>query len=74
MIVVKVVPFKGNLVNGGKEKKKRCHWCGTRGFGDLISCLSCEKEFFCINCIEKGIFGYVFFVTYLLLRKLCPYC
>ncbi|XP_019086962.1 PREDICTED: uncharacterized protein LOC104722919 isoform X2 [Camelina sativa] len=50
---MQVVPFKGDLVNGKKEKKKRCHWCGTRGFGDLISCLSCEREFFCIDCIEK---------------------
>ncbi|EOA15338.1 hypothetical protein CARUB_v10004087mg [Capsella rubella] len=50
---MQVVPFKGNLVNGRREIKKRCHWCGTRGFGDLISCLSCEREFFCIDCIEK---------------------
>ncbi|WZY85275.1 hypothetical protein YC2023_031659 [Brassica napus] len=32
---MQVVPFKGKLV----KAKKRCHWCGTRGFEDLISCL-----------------------------------
>lgn len=53
LIVLKMVPFKGNLVNARKEKKKRCHWCGTKEFGDLISCLSCEREFFCVVCIEK---------------------
>ncbi|KAF8101371.1 hypothetical protein N665_0206s0047 [Sinapis alba] len=46
---MQVVPFKGKLV----KAKKRCHWCGTRGFEDLISCLSCEREFFCVDCIEK---------------------
>ncbi|KFK28723.1 hypothetical protein AALP_AA7G038900 [Arabis alpina] len=51
---MQVVPFKGNLVNGRKEKKKkRCHWCGTKELKDLISCLSCETEFFCLVCIEK---------------------
>ena len=49
MISVKMVPFKGKVVNA----KKRCHWCGTRGSEDLISCLSCEKEFFCVDCIDK---------------------
>lgn len=49
MISVKMVPFKGKVVNA----KKRCHWCGTRGSEDLISCLSCEREFFCVDCIEK---------------------
>ncbi|XP_022562845.1 uncharacterized protein LOC106420968 isoform X3 [Brassica napus] len=46
---MQVVPLKGNLV----KAKKRCHWCGTRGFEDLVSCLSCEREFFCVDCIEK---------------------
>ncbi|RIA04061.1 hypothetical protein BRARA_K01833 [Brassica rapa] len=46
---MQVVPFKGKLV----KAKKRCHWCGTRGFEDLISCLSCGREFFCVDCIEK---------------------
>nr|ADQ37351.1 unknown [Arabidopsis lyrata] len=66
---MQVVPFKGNLVNGRKEKRKRCHWCGTRGFGDLISCLSCEREFFCIDCIEKRNKGSKEEV-----EKKCPVC
>jgi lysine-specific demethylase 3 len=66
---MQVVPFKGDLVNGRKEKKMRCHWCGTRGFGDLISCLSCEREFFCIDCIEKRNKGSKEEV-----EKKCPVC
>ncbi|KAL1195151.1 Lysine-specific demethylase JMJ28 [Cardamine amara subsp. amara] len=66
---MQVVPFKGNLVNGRKEKKKRCHWCGTRGFGDLVTCLSCEREFFCIDCIEKRNKGSKEEV-----EKKCPVC
>ncbi|CAH8392794.1 unnamed protein product [Eruca vesicaria subsp. sativa] len=46
---MQVVPLKGKLV----KAKKRCHWCGTRGFEDLITCLSCKREFFCVDCIEK---------------------
>nr|AGN12868.1 putative protein binding/transcription factor/zinc ion binding protein [Leavenworthia alabamica] len=66
---MQMVPFKGNLVNGKKEKKKRCHWCGTRGFGDLVTCLSCEREFFCIDCIEKRNKGSKEEV-----EKKCPVC
>jgi len=71
-VVVKVVPFKGDLVNGRKEKKMRCHWCGTRGFGDLISCLSCEREFFCIDCIEKRYRRLC--LLYLFCLHLWPFC
>ncbi|XP_048619306.1 uncharacterized protein LOC106437971 isoform X4 [Brassica napus] len=46
---MKVVPFNGKLA----KAKKRCHWCGTRGFEDLVSCLSCRREFFCVDCIDK---------------------
>ncbi|XP_010529387.1 PREDICTED: uncharacterized protein LOC104806269 isoform X2 [Tarenaya hassleriana] len=50
---MQVVPFKENLVNARKEKKKRCHWCGRNGFGNLICCLNCKREFFCLDCIGK---------------------
>jgi lysine-specific demethylase 3 len=69
---MQVVPFKGDLVNGRKEKKMRCHWCGTRGFGDLISCLSCEREFFCIDCIEKRYRRLC--LLYLFCLHLWPFC
>ncbi|CAF1704998.1 hypothetical protein HID58_054000 [Brassica napus] len=46
---MQVVPFNGKLV----KAKKRCHWCGTRGCEDLVSCLSCGREFFCVDCIDK---------------------
>ncbi|KAF8096974.1 hypothetical protein N665_0298s0039 [Sinapis alba] len=62
---MQVVPFKGKLVNA----KKRCHWCGTRGSEDLISCLSCEREFFCVDCIEKRNKGSKEEV-----EKKCPVC
>ncbi|KAJ4899818.1 RING-type protein [Raphanus sativus] len=62
---MQVVPFKGKLV----KAKRRCHWCGTRGFEDLISCLSCEREFFCVDCIEKRNKGSKEEV-----EKKCPVC
>ncbi|RID78334.1 hypothetical protein BRARA_A01175 [Brassica rapa] len=62
---MQMVPFKGKVVNA----KKRCHWCGTRGSEDLISCLSCEKEFFCVDCIEKRNKGSKEEV-----EKKCPVC
>uniref|UniRef100_A0A1J3CJA9 Lysine-specific demethylase JMJ25 n=1 Tax=Noccaea caerulescens TaxID=107243 RepID=A0A1J3CJA9_NOCCA len=60
---MQVVPFNG------KEKKKRCHWCGTKGFRDLVRCLSCEREFFCLDCIEKRNKGSKEEV-----EKKCPVC
>ncbi|XP_018460844.1 lysine-specific demethylase JMJ28 isoform X2 [Raphanus sativus] len=62
---MQAVPFKGKLVNA----KKRCHWCGTRGSEDLISCLSCERNFFCVDCIEKRNKGSKEEV-----EKKCPVC
>ncbi|CAN6920636.1 unnamed protein product [Brassica oleracea] len=62
---MQMVPFKGKVVNA----KKRCHWCGTRGSEDLISCLSCEREFFCLDCIEKRNKGSKEEV-----EKKCPVC
>ncbi|CAH8345638.1 unnamed protein product [Eruca vesicaria subsp. sativa] len=62
---MQVVPFKGRVVNA----KKRCHWCGTRGSEDLISCLSCERQFFCVDCIEKRNKGSKEEV-----EKKCPVC
>ncbi|XP_024005345.1 lysine-specific demethylase JMJ25 isoform X2 [Eutrema salsugineum] len=66
---MQVVPYKRDLVNAGKGKKKRCHWCGTKGFEDLITCLSCEREFFCLDCIEKRNKGSKEEV-----KKKCPVC
>ncbi|CAH2078370.1 unnamed protein product [Thlaspi arvense] len=66
---LQVVPFMENLVNSSKEKKKRCHWCGIKGFGNLITCLSCEREFFCLDCIEKRNKGSKEEV-----EKKCPVC
>ncbi|KAH0853950.1 hypothetical protein HID58_092738 [Brassica napus] len=63
---MQVVPFNGKLV----KAKKRCHWCGTRGCEDLVSCLSCGREFFCVDCIDKGILSYyVCSRTYLVYRE-----
>ncbi|KAL0890007.1 hypothetical protein Bca101_013990 [Brassica carinata] len=62
---MQVVPLKGKLV----KAKKRCHWCGTRGFEGLVRCLSCEREFFCVDCIEKRNKGSKEEV-----EKKCPVC
>ncbi|KAG2278642.1 hypothetical protein Bca4012_041048 [Brassica carinata] len=48
---MQVVPFNEKLV----KAKKRCHWCGTRGCEDLVSCLSCGREFFCVDIDKRGI-------------------
>lgn len=66
VIAFKVVPFNG------KEKKKRCHWCGTKGFRDLVSCLSCEREFFCLDCIEKRYLLRLYLLCYLSLLAESP--
>ncbi|KAH0871635.1 hypothetical protein HID58_078657 [Brassica napus] len=58
---MKVVPFNGKLA----KAKKRCHWCGTRGFEDLVSCLSCRREFFCVDCIDKRYLELLCLLSYL---------
>ncbi|WZZ84714.1 uncharacterized protein LOC111211555 [Brassica napus] len=58
---MQVVPFNEKLV----KAKKRCHWCGTRGCEDLVSCLSCGREFFCVDCIDKRYLELLCLLSYL---------
>ncbi|CAN6848476.1 unnamed protein product [Brassica oleracea] len=58
---MQVVPFNGKLV----KAKKRCHWCGTKGFEDLVSFLSCGREFFCVDCIDKRYLELLCLLSYL---------
>ncbi|KAL9329267.1 hypothetical protein ACSQ67_004270 [Phaseolus vulgaris] len=50
---LQIVPYGSNLKNGTKGKRKKCHWCQRSESCNLIQCLSCEREFFCMDCIKE---------------------
>ena len=55
--VLKVVPYGVSLKKG---KRKKCHWCQRSDSWNLIKCSSCQKEFFCMDCIKERL-GHVEF-------------
>ncbi|KAM1139082.1 hypothetical protein ACFX2B_036482 [Malus domestica] len=55
-----------------KGKRKKCHWCRKSGSGVsscLIKCSSCQKHFFCLNCIKER-----YFDTQDEVKMACPVC
>ncbi|XP_031126026.1 lysine-specific demethylase JMJ25 isoform X1 [Ipomoea triloba] len=47
---LQAVPFAKNLK---KVKRKKCHWCRRTNYRVLVKCLSCKKQFFCMDCIKE---------------------
>ncbi|KAL1331762.1 hypothetical protein HN51_049027 [Arachis hypogaea] len=66
---LQVVQYGQGLKKKGKGKKKRCHWCQKSNSQNLIKCSSCNKEFFCMDCIKQRYFG-----TENEVKKACPVC
>ncbi|XP_062087361.1 lysine-specific demethylase JMJ28 isoform X2 [Humulus lupulus] len=55
---LQVLPCARNVGNlGGDKRKKRCHWCQRSGSRILIKCSSCQKHFFCLDCIKERYFN-----------------
>lgn len=51
---MQVMPYGRNVVElRRRKKKKRCHWCRRSSSSSLVTCLSCQKEFFCTDCIKE---------------------
>ncbi|RDX81127.1 Lysine-specific demethylase JMJ25, partial [Mucuna pruriens] len=52
-----------------KGKRKKCHWCQRSDSWSLISCSSCQREFFCMDCIKQR-----YFDTQNEVKMACPVC
>ncbi|XP_020231470.1 lysine-specific demethylase JMJ25 isoform X2 [Cajanus cajan] len=65
---LQIVPYGSNLTKG-QGKRKKCHWCQRSESGNLIQCSSCQREFFCMNCIIER-----YCDTQNEVKKACPVC
>ena len=36
-----------------KGRRKKCHWCQRSDSWSLVMCSSCQREFFCMECIKQ---------------------
>ncbi|KAF4397986.1 hypothetical protein G4B88_019707 [Cannabis sativa] len=67
---LQVLPCARSVANLGRDKrKKRCHWCQRTGSRILIKCSSCQKHFFCLDCIKERYFN-----TEEEVKDTCPVC
>ncbi|XP_058073143.1 lysine-specific demethylase JMJ28-like isoform X4 [Magnolia sinica] len=48
-----IVPRVRKVMGLRRGGKKNCHQCQRRNATRLIRCLSCRREFFCIDCIKE---------------------
>ncbi|KAK4252742.1 hypothetical protein QN277_014351 [Acacia crassicarpa] len=63
---LQVLPLGQNLK---KFRRKKCHWCQKSDSWNLIKCSSCQKEFFCMDCIKER-----YFETQNEVKMTCPVC
>ncbi|KAH1049861.1 hypothetical protein GLYMA_08G060200v4 [Glycine max] len=63
---LQIVPYGSNLKKG---KRKKCHWCQRSESGNLIQCSSCQREFFCMDCVKER-----YFDAENEIKKACPVC
>ncbi|XP_023518038.1 lysine-specific demethylase JMJ25-like [Cucurbita pepo subsp. pepo] len=66
---LQVLPNGRNVGNLRKSRRKKCHWCQESSSWSLIQCSSCQKTFFCIDCIRDR-----YFDTQEEVKKACPVC
>ncbi|XP_020221424.1 lysine-specific demethylase JMJ25 isoform X2 [Cajanus cajan] len=52
-----------------KGRRKKCHWCQRSDSWSLIRCSSCQREFFCMDCIKQR-----YFDTQNEVKMACPVC
>ncbi|KAH1218114.1 Lysine-specific demethylase JMJ25 [Glycine max] len=57
----------GRSMNKGRRKK--CHWCQRSDSWSLVMCSSCQREFFCMECIKQR-----YFDTQNEVKMACPVC
>ncbi|KAL5579283.1 hypothetical protein UlMin_011725 [Ulmus minor] len=65
---LQVLPFGRNGAKLNRAKKKKCHWC-QRSLRILTKCSSCQKLFFCLDCIKER-----YFDTPEEVKMACPVC
>ncbi|CAJ1936298.1 unnamed protein product [Sphenostylis stenocarpa] len=66
---LQIAPYGSNLKKGTKGKKKKCHWCQRSESCNLIQCSSCQRDFFCMDCIKER-----YLDTQNEVKKACPVC
>ncbi|KAL2579440.1 hypothetical protein AAZV13_15G063000 [Glycine max] len=52
-----------------KGRRKKCHWCQRSDSWSLVMCSSCQREFFCMECIKQR-----YFATQNEVKMACPVC
>ncbi|XP_050289017.1 lysine-specific demethylase JMJ28 isoform X3 [Quercus robur] len=67
---MQLMPCGQNVAESRRGKRKRrCHCCRKSGSLSLVSCSSCQKEFFCADCIKER-----YFDTQEDVKMACPVC
>lgn len=55
----------------GKGRRKKCHWCQRSDSWNLTKCSSCQKKFFCMDCIKERSVIVKFIYPYLVQSLVC---
>lgn len=55
---MKLLPYSRSGAKLSKDKRKKCHWCRRSSLRILIKCSSCQKHFFCLDCIKDRFFSF----------------
>ncbi|KAJ4976463.1 hypothetical protein NE237_001569 [Protea cynaroides] len=50
---LQILPCGRSMLNLRKGGKKNCHRCRRSNAGNLVHCLNCRRESFCIDCIRE---------------------
>ncbi|PON49333.1 WRC domain containing protein [Parasponia andersonii] len=66
---LQILPCAQSVANLSRAKRKKCHWCRRSGSRTLIKCSSCQKQFFCLDCIKER-----YFDTREEVKDACPVC
>ncbi|TYK13094.1 lysine-specific demethylase JMJ25 [Cucumis melo var. makuwa] len=66
---LQVLPYGRNVGRSRKCKRKKCHGCQKSTSWSLTQCSSCQKTFFCIDCIRER-----YFDTPEEVKRACPVC
>nr|POE80422.1 lysine-specific demethylase jmj25 [Quercus suber] len=67
---MQLMPCGRNVAESRRGKRKRrCHCCRKSGSLSLVSCSSCQKEFFCADCIKER-----YFDSQEDVKMACPVC
>ncbi|XP_022950666.1 lysine-specific demethylase JMJ25 isoform X2 [Cucurbita moschata] len=66
---LQVLPYGRNVGKLRKCRRKKCHGCQKSTSWSLTQCSSCQKTFFCVDCIRER-----YFDTPEEVKRACPVC